>query len=110
MLHIPSARDPRRDERRRERDDAAVLQFQVARREEVAFLEDQGARRAAGGGGGVGSQLASSAAGMDVDVGSLGTVVEARVGQGGERGHADADEAGGDFRLAPEEDLGLVPG
>ena len=70
MIHIPSGRNPRRDERRREGDDAVVLQLQVARGEEVAFLEEQGPR-AAGGGGGVGSQLAAAVSGMDVDVGSL---------------------------------------
>lgn len=36
--------------------------------------------------------------------------MHAAMGEGGERGHADADEAGGDFGGAPEEDLGLVVG
>ena len=47
---------------------------------------------------------------MHVDVRALAAVEAARVGEGGEGGHADADEAGGDFGGAPEEDLGLVVG
>ena len=102
-MHILSARNPRRDERGWDCDATVlVLQLQVARREEVAFFEDPGVR-AAGGGFGL-----FAVAGTDVDECSLGTV-EARVGQGRERGYADADETGCDFCLTPQEDLRLVP-
>ena len=118
-LRVLTARNTRRDNRRRECDAGpssssssdditAVLQLDVARGEEVAVLEPHEAG-AAGGAVGVCVCVCVCFVGVDVDVGAL-AAVEARVGEGGEWGDADADEAGRDFGGAPEEDLGLVVG
>ena len=116
-MRVPSGKDARRDDRRRKRDarssrgsGTAMLQFDVAvGGKEIAFLEDH----EAGAAGGVVVVLVigqSAFARVDVHVGSSLAAVAAGVGQGCEGRDADADDAGGDFGGAPEEDLGLVVG
>ena len=89
-----------------------ILQFDVAvGGKEVAFLEDQEAGEA----GGIAVVLIilidqSTVGRVDVHVASSLAAVAAGVGQGCEGRDADADDAGGDFGGAPEEDLGLVIG
>ena len=114
---VSPGKDARRDDRRRERDARSsrgtitILQLDVAvGGEEIAFLEDQ----EAGAAGGIVVVVIiigqSAVARVDVHIGSSLAAVAAGMGQGCEGRDADADDAGGDFGGAPEEDLGLVVG